>query len=259
MLRAATGLFASALLALAAPAGAEAAPLRTVYTISLIGLPVGRAEFRTTIDARRFKVEGTLSSAGLAELVSSTRGTSSVSGRIAGRRLLADRYALAYTSDGKSWASDLSLRSGSVVSAKVAPPARNPAPADFVPVRRAQLTSVVDPLSGLMIAPGKPGDLCRRTLNVYDGWSRIDLPLSPAGTERVRTDGFDGEAVVCTTTVRPVGGYRTSSNGLRFLRGKVIRLWFAPIGDTGVYAPVRVCIPTEVGPLSLTASTFAKP
>ncbi|WP_061931541.1 DUF3108 domain-containing protein [Aureimonas sp. AU22] len=259
MLRAAPSLLLLALLAGAAPAGADTRPVRTNYTISLIGLPVGRAEFQTTIDGSRFVVSGTLASAGLAELVSSTRGTSSVSGRIAGRRLLADRYALAYTSDGKSWASDLALRAGSVVSAKVAPPARTPAPADFVPVRRAQLTGVVDPLSGLMIKPGAPQDLCRRTLNIYDGWSRIDLPLEPAGTESFRTDGFEGEATVCTTTVRPVSGYRTSSNGLKFLKGRTIRLWFAEIGDTGIYAPVRVRIPTEVGPLTLTASTFAKP
>ncbi|RIX99237.1 DUF3108 domain-containing protein [Aureimonas flava] len=260
MPRAAPGLLALALSAAAvAPAGAEAPALRTSYTISLIGLPVGRAEFRTTIDGTRFAVWGTLSSAGLAELVSSTRGTSSVSGRIAGPRLLADRYALAYTSDGKSWSSDLALRGGGVVSTKIAPPARSPAPADFVPVRPAQLASVVDPLSGLMIKPGKPEDLCRRTLALFDGWSRIDLPLAPAGTESFRADGFQGDATVCTTTVRPVGGYRTSSKGLKFLRGKTIRLWFAPIGETGVYAPVRVRVPTEVGPLTLTASTFAKP
>ena len=258
MPRALPGLLALALLLSAAPAGAEAPALQTTYAITLIGLPVGRAEFRTTIDGARFKVEGTLSSAGLAELVSSTRGTSSVSGRIAGRRLLADRYALAYTSDGKSWVSDLSLRAGSVTAIRVAPPARNPAPADFVPVRRAQLADVVDPLGGLMIKADTPADLCRRTLKVFDGWSRIDLPLTPAGTETVRIDGFEGEASVCTTTVRPVSGYRTSSKGLAFLKGKVIRLVFAEIGDTGIHAPVRVRIPTEVGPLTLAATTFAK-
>ncbi len=193
MPRTLAGLLALSLLALALPAKAEAPALRTRYTISLIGLPVGRAEFLTTIDGARFKVSGTLSSAGLAALVSSTRGTSSVSGRIAGRRLLPDRYALAYTSDGKSWSSDLSLRAGSVVSAKVAPPAKNPAPADFVPVRRAQLADVVDPLSGLMVKPAKPEDLCRRTLPVFDAGAgstcpsrRAEANASPPTASRAR-------------------------------------------------------------------------
>ncbi|WP_182085150.1 DUF3108 domain-containing protein [Aureimonas sp. ME7] len=252
-------LLLAAALSTVAPAGAEPLRLRTNYTISLIGLPVGRAEFRTRIDGQRYDVSGTLSSAGLAELVSSTRGTSSVSGRVRGDRLLAERYKLAYTSDGKSWSSDLRLRSGRVSGVDVAPPARTPAPADFIPVKPAELAAVVDPLSGLMIKPGKPEDLCRRTLPVFDGWTRLDLPLSPAGTKPVRTEGFAGDAVVCSTTVRPVSGYRTSSNGLKFLRGKRIELWFAPVRDTGIYAPVRVRIPTEVGPLTLSASRFAAP
>lgn len=250
-----------ALPAALAPASAQA-PLKTEYRISLIGLPVGRASFETRLSASRFSVSGSLSSAGLAELVSSTRGTSTVSGRIRGDRLLAERYHLDYTSDGKSWRSDVRFAAGRAVSSDVAPPARSPAPADYVPVRAAQLARVVDPLSGLMIKPrgGDTAAICRGSLPFYDGWSRLDLQLSPGGPARdFSSEGFTGKATVCNARIRPVSGYRTSSNGIRYLQGRDIQLWFAPVGDSGVHAPVHVRIPTEVGPLTLTATRFAEP
>ena len=254
-------LFSFVVAAMAASPLAAAEPLRTVYSISLIGLPVGRAQFETRLEPTRFSVSGTLSSAGLAELVSSTRGTSSVTGRIRNGGPQAERYHLDYTSDGKSWRSDVRFRAGSAVSSDVAPPARSPAPADFVPVKPSQLRGVVDPLSGLMIRPsGDASSICRRTVPFYDGWSRLDLVLSPgAGEQAFRADGFDGKAVACNVRIRPVSGYRTSSNGIKYLRDRTIQLWFAPIRHSGIYAPVYVRIPTQVGPLTLTATTFAKP
>ena len=252
-------LVLTALLA-ALPARADG-PLQTDYAISLIGLPVGRAHFETRLSPTRYSVSGTLSSAGLAELVSSTRGTSSVSGRVGPTRLFAERYRLEYTSDGKSWRSDVRYRGTRAVSADVAPPAKSPAPSDFVPVKPAQLASVVDPLSGLMLKPSRdPASLCGRTAPFFDGWSRLDLVLSPGdGARDFKADGFSGKAIACNARIRPVSGYRTSSNGIKFLQGRTIQLWFAPIGDSGVYAPVYVRIPTQVGPLTLTATRFAKP
>lgn len=256
-------LAASALVLAGLTSSAGAAPevLTTTYAISLIGLPVGRASFATTLDGPRYKVEGTLSSAGLAELVSSTKGTSSVSGRIAGDRLFAERYRLAYTSDAKSWSSDVRFRNGRAVSASVAPPPRNPPHADFLPVLPAQLAAVVDPLSGLMLKPAKadPASLCSRKVPFYDGWSRLDLALSPNGLRDFSADGFEGKAIVCNVRVQAVSGYRTSSNGIKYLSNRVLQIWFAPVRGSGIYAPVYVRIPTEVGPLSLTATTFAKP
>jgi len=244
-----------ALLGAVLPAATQT--LQTQYAITLIGLPVGRASFETRIEDGRYTVSGTLASAGLADLVSTTRGTSSVSGRIRGDRVEAERYRLDYTSDGRTWSADVRYRNGRALSATVAPPLRSPPPADFVAVAPAQLRAVVDPLSGLMVK-STPEALCRRTIPFYDGWSRLDLALSPGGREPFEAEGFSGEATVCEVRVRPVSGYRRSSNGLRYLADKVLRIGFAPIGDTGLQAPVFVRIPTQVGPLRLTATTFAK-
>jgi hypothetical protein len=234
--------------------------LQTDYRISLIGLPVGRAHFETRLSPTRYSVSGSLSSAGLAELVSSTRGTSSVSGRVRPDRLTAERYRLQYTSDKKSWRADVRFSGGRALSSDIAPPAPTPPPSDFVPVKASQLSDVVDPLGGLMLKPGgDPASVCRRTVPFYDGWSRLDLVLSPGGGEQdFQADGFSGKAIACNARIRPVSGYRTSSNGLKYLRERTIQLWFAEVRDSGIYAPVYVRIPTQVGPLTLTATRFAK-
>jgi len=247
-----------ALLSCVAPAAAAPVDAVTAYRISLIGLPVGRAEFKTRLDDKRYTVSGTLSSAGLAELVSSTRGTSSVTGTVRPDRLEAERYQLDYTSDGRSWSSDVRYRRGRAVSASVAPPPRQPRPADFVAVTPAQLARVVDPLSGLMLKPRDADAVCMGSLPFYDGWSRLDLVLSPNGRRDFQADGFSGEAMVCNVRIRAVSGYRTSSKGLKYLADKTLQIWFAPVRDSGIYAPVYVRVPTEVGPLTLTATTFAK-
>lgn len=242
------------------PGLAEAQTLTTRYTISLIGLPVGRAEFQTELRPSSYSVSGTLGSAGLADLVSKTNGRSSVSGRIRPDRLEAERYLLSYTSDKKSWKADVRYKGGRAVSADTAPPLRQPPPNDYVPVTQNQLSRVVDPLSGLMVKPGREAAaVCRRTLPFYDGWSRLDLQLSPDGEDDFEADGYRGKVQVCNVRIKPVGGYRSSSNGLKFLANKTLKIWFAPVRDSGIYAPVYVRIPTQVGPLSLTATTFAKP
>jgi hypothetical protein len=246
-------------LAAAALAGgaASAETMSTRYNVALIGLPVGQASFDTEITGRSYSVDGTLSSVGLADIVSTVKGTSSVAGRISGDRLLASRYDLDYSSDKRSFRSNVAFRSGRVASSAVEPKARPHK--DYIPVSPDQLRSVVDPLSGLMIKPKRGADdLCQRTLAFFDGWSRLDLKLSPAGRKAFRTDGFDGDAVVCSVRVQPVSGYKPTSKGVQFIARQTLEIWFAPIRETGIYAPVYARVPTEIGPLTFRAATFAK-
>ncbi|GGE13605.1 hypothetical protein GCM10011390_35880 [Aureimonas endophytica] len=237
------------------PAAADT--LSTRYDVSLIGLPVGRAEFKTEISGNAYSVDGTLSSSGLADLLTTIKGTSSVAGRIAGDKLFATRYGLDYKSGKKVYKSDVAFQSGRVASAEVQPKAK--VNKDFVPVQPEQLRQVVDPLSGLMLKPVKtPDDLCTRTLPFYDGWSRVDLKFSPAGRKPIETDGFKGEAIACDVRIQPVSGYKVTSSGVKFIVRQTVQIWFAPIGATGIYAPVYARVPTQIGPLTFNASTFAK-
>ncbi|MFD2236664.1 DUF3108 domain-containing protein [Aureimonas populi] len=255
MLNARPILLLAFLLGLAMPQAAGAQSFSSDYVVSLIGIPIGRASFQTSIGRGDYSVSGTLGSSGLGSLVSRTDGTSSVAGRIRGGALQAERYRLAYTSDGRSWSSDVRMSGGRVRSSTVAPQREGPRPTDYVPVAQGHLRSVVDPLSGVMIR-AEASEVCNRSLPLYDGWSRLDLRLSPAGTRRFSATGFSGQAVVCHARIAPVSGYRRGSKGLNFLQGQTIQLWFAPLGETGIFAPVYARVPTQIGPLSLTATRF---
>lgn len=246
------------LLAAVAAEPVAAEPLSTRYDVSLIGLPVGRASFDTTISGNAYSVVGTLASSGLADIVTTIKGKSSVAGRIQGTKLFAHSYGLDYSSDKKTYRSAVTFRSGKVSTTDVAPKVTKPK-ADYVPVSASQLSAVVDPLSGLMLkGKATPDSLCQRRLPFFDGWSRLDLVMSPAGTKPFATDGYKGDVVVCNVRIEPVSGYRAASRGMKFIQRQTIELWFAPIKETGIFAPVYARIPTEIGPLTLRASVFAK-
>ncbi|MCE7030789.1 DUF3108 domain-containing protein [Jiella avicenniae] len=242
------------------PATAPAAADRVVtteYGMALIGLIIGKATFDTKIDGNSFSVKGRMSSAGLGQLVSKTGGTSQVSGRVTSRGFAPERYGLDYTSDGKRWSSDVSFRSGRVTGSNVSPKRSADEKPSYVPVQRSQLASVVDPLSGMMVRTSDPASVCRRTLPLYDGWSRLDLKLSPKARRTVSLSGYDGDAVVCNVRIDPVSGYDKKSKGLRFLKNQTIELWFAPIARPDVFVPVYVRIPTTIGPLTLQATSVS--
>ena len=248
------------ILALAAglPIGtaASAQTVTTNYGMSIIGLPIGKASFDTVIDGSRFMVNGSMSSAGLGSLVSDTGGTSRVSGRVTNKGFFANSYGLDYTSDRKRWTSKVAFNGGRVLSAEVSPKRNKPKPG-YVPVQRSQLSSVVDPLSGLMLKASDAGAVCRRTLPMYDGWSRLDLKLSPSGTRSFEMPGYSGTASVCSARISPVSGYDKSSKGLAYLKNQTIEVWFAPIARKDVFVPVYARIPTQVGALTLSATSVS--
>lgn len=238
------------------PAVAAERTITTTYGATILGLPIGQASFDTVIDGDAFRIDGTLSSAGIGSLVSDTSGTSSVSGRVGEERFWAERYRLDYSNGDKRWTSDVRFRNGQAVSATIGPK-RDNKEKSFVPIEKSQLTSVVDPLAGLMIKADGAGDVCNRTLPFYDGWSRLDMRLSPAGTRPFAMEGYSGEAAVCEVRIRPVGGYDRDSKGLKYLQDRTIEMWFAPIAAEDVYVPVHVAIPTTIGSLTLAAKSVS--
>ena len=239
-----------------APRMAKAAEqtVTTRYGMAIIGLPIGKASFDTVIDGNRFMVNGSMASAGLGSLVSDTGGTSRVSGHVTNSGFAASSYGLDYTSDKKRWTSKVAFSGGRVTSANVSPK-RNKQKPGYIPVERSQLSSVVDPLSGLMVKTDSASSVCNRTLPLYDGWSRLDLVLSPSGSRQYDMNGYSGPATICTARIRPVSGYDKGSKGLNYLKSKAIEVWFAPIARKDVFVPVYARIPTQIGALTLSATS----
>ena len=252
------GWVAGAFLSLAVVAGA--APVssaeiehRTDYSIRLSGLPVATATFRSEFNGNRYTISGSLQSAGLADIFSSTRGTTSVSGTVSRGRLQASNYSVTYKSGKRSRAIDVTFNNGNVITASMVPPRKKPK--NWVPVSGADMRAVLDPISGLIIPAGNR--VCPKTLPIFDGESRMDLKLSSKGTRPYSTKGFEGDAVVCGIRFIPKSGYRKGRDDVEYLRKlSTMEIWFAKADGANVYAPVYVRIPTKLGPVTVSATRF---
>ena len=238
-----------------APLPALAAQFVTDYTISYSGLPVARSTFISTVDGNALKVEGSLQSAGLGALFSSTSGSASLSGRISGNRIESERYEMRYTSGKKSSVTRIAFSGGNVTESWFDPPSKPRA--DRVAVKPNQLKGVVDPLMAGIVAASSAGRVCNRTIQFFDGELRGDLVLRSAGSEKFSARGYKGDAIRCAVKFKPVSGYRTSNKSIAYMsKGERAIISFAPIAGTQLYAPVKVQVTTSVGTVTVRATRF---
>lgn len=252
------GLFAAAAVLVAAslPTAAQSpgpTQHRVEYRVSFIGLPVAQATFTTIIDGISFSVDGNLKSAGVANIVGRTEGQSTVTGVVADDRMQASTYRLSYQSGDKEQSMAVDFQDGAVVKAVLNPQKKRTRP-DWVPTDQGDLQSVLDPIAGFML-PGD-ADVCDRTLPLFDGETRYDVHMSEAGREPFETDGFSGEAIVCTARAEMKAGYHAENSAVEFLRTAQAEVWFAKNEAADLYAPVFARIPTKLGPVRITATRF---
>ena len=218
------------------------------YTVSFLGLPVARSNFESVIAGDRFTVRGRISSAGVGKLFDGTTGTSKVSGRFVGKATRADSFRIEYRSGKKTQTTAISFGGGGVTKTVNVPALRKRN--NWVPLKVGDLRAVSDPISATLIRADAPGDVCDRTLKIYDGQMRVNLRLSHVGTGPV--SGYDGEAVTCSAKFVPVSGYRSTNRSVSYLRDRAaISISFAPLGETGIYAPVHASVSTTLGTVTV--------
>lgn len=235
--------------------GAEAQTFKSEFSISLYGLPLARTSFTTTVAKKRFSIKGAVNSAGVGALFDDTRGNVSVDGQVSGNGVRPASYALTYVSGKKNKSTRLGFSGGSVVSTQNVPPVRPKG--EWIEVQAAQLKAVSDPLTGLVVRAASLGETCSRTVRVFDGETRADLILSPLRMGTYATKGYSGPVAECAVRFMPVSGYQKGKKQLEYLRrNKNIRISFAPIGDTGLYAPIAARVGTTVGTVAVDALRF---
>jgi hypothetical protein len=223
------------------------------YNISLGILPIATASFSSEFGDGDYKITGSFKSAGIADIISRVSADTSVTGRILDDRLQAEQYNLVYRMGKRTRVYDVEYRNGDVTETTVKPePRRNPE--TWIPVTEKDLHAVLDPLSGLIF----PGDakICPNRLPIYDGESRMDLVLTPMGSKPFSTDGFKGDAIVCSIKYVPRSGFRRGRSDIEYLKKTPMEIWFAKAQSANVYAPVYARIPTRMGQLYVTAVKY---
>ena len=259
------GFLAASSATRAAPARAalpkdEQPQTRLRYSVSLAGLPIARVDLTLAAAGDHYTSQLTWTTSGLADVFAGARGDATASGQFGPRRPIPTTYTLASGEGRKAVKVMLAMTGGTVKAAEAEPPSR-PAP-DRIPLQPQHRVDVLDPLSAVLMparadAPDG-GDICRRTLSIFDGWTRYDIRLSPRTTLPNRRPGVTGPIVVCSARYVPVAGHRSEHKTTRFMEANEdLSVVFGHLEKAGVWVPLKVSVRTMVGTAETEIDTIA--
>lgn len=249
----------AALLAASVPGSAGAAAPQAFhgeYTVSYLGLSVARATFKSRYENEVYSIQGSVSTAGLAQIFDDTKGTVSTSGRVLANGIQPGKFRADYTSGKKKSLIDIRFDGGKVVSTEVIPKPKRRGSA-WLPLDMSDLAAVADPISATVIRADTMEKVCGRTVKLYDGEMRADLNLALVSKGKISVKGYEGPTITCRLSFVPVSGFSKKRKALKYLQDKSrIDVTFAPLGKTGIYAPVRATVGTQIGTITLDARRF---
>lgn len=234
---------------------ADAETLRARYSVTLLGLPLGVATLEGEIGPR-YRIEAFTKLSGLASMVSNSHGGATASGVVAEGRVIPSGYATTATNSEMTRTVRMGEAGGVATAVEIAPPFE-PKP-DRVPLTEADKRGVVDPLSALVMPAASLGPAaCNRRLPVFDGYTRFDVTLSYVGTRNVKLRGYAGPVAVCAARYTPIAGHRPNRPATKFMAAnKAMEVWLAPVGASGVVAPTRISVKTQIGSVVIDAQSF---
>lgn len=245
--------------AIAAPSASSAAGPESFtadYSVTFLGIPVARASFTSRYEGTSYSIDGSVSSAGMAQIFDDTKGTIRASGQLSDSRLRPQSFRADYTSAKKASLVDIRFSNGTVASTKVIPAPKKRGN-DWTPLRSGDLAGVADPITATVVRAESLDDVCNQTVKMYDGEMRSNLRLSYASTGSMAVKGYDGPTITCRMGFEPVSGYLKGRKALEFLKNRSkIMVTFAPLGQTGVYAPIYATVGTEIGTITIKARRF---
>ena len=238
-------------------AHAEGATARivAVYKVAIGSFNLGDFRVTTTLRGDGYEMRGEGRFSILEGLVFEWRGATASRGRVTPEGPEPSMYALNYTNGGKKGERlRMTFDDGAVQKISIVPRKRpNPR---TIPVTRAQLEGVLDPLSGAFLTarssnPNGDINVCNRTLPVFDGRQRFDLVLKPKKAVMVRNKSpgaYSGPAVICRVKFIPIAGYPRGDPAIQHMsRSNEIEVWLIPVRRTQMYVPYRIVLPTPVG------------
>lgn len=234
--------------------------VRAVYSINFNGMSVGEFSIRANLADREYNLTADAKISVLAGLIFEWTGKTVSSGRVVNNNPSPNSYSFGYEVGDKHEKIDLRFSESGVREVAINPPAR--LPASRIPVTRAHLQNVVDPLSAVLMLTANrdkgPTDVCNHRLPIFDGKQRYDLVLSYKRTKRVSTDeGYKGPAYVCKVKFVPIAGHKVGDADNNYAaRNESMEVWMVPVSQSGLFVPYYIYIPTHVGVATLTAVRF---
>ena len=259
----AAGLAAAATLSLttAAPAGAERAPMpgadavRVDYKGYFLGILVMRASVEASLTADAFQGGTVFRTAGLAGFVKSSSVASTNAGvRDADGGFRPTTYEHTEINGKKTRSVAMEFTEADVVTT-VTPPFGSLGDPAATAEQRAEAVDPVTSLLQIMMPAGEAP--CSRTIEVFDSKLRYNLVFEPVGSERIRVEGFNGEAHRCRVFYRPIAGFDPEDMADPSVYDTPFNIWLAK-RDDGMLAPVRISARVSGVPVRIDAASIAR-
>jgi hypothetical protein len=243
------------------PALAKDQKITAKYDISFNGLSIGDFLFVSNFWKSSYDMKARASISILGGLLFEWRGDTESSGRMHSRGPRPDTFRFGYRTSDRRGQVDLGFSGNRVTQLDVTPPQRTSS--RQVPITRAHLQDVVDPLSALVMLSksglGKSSrQVCSGHIPIFDGNARYDLRLSYKQSSTVHAGyGFRGKAFVCKVKFVPIAGHKRGDQESEFAaKTNGIEVWMVPLKKAGIYVPHYIRIPTPAGTASMTALNF---
>jgi hypothetical protein len=238
---------------------AAAETIKAHYALSLMGVSIGSAFATGTLD-RNYRIDISMRTTGLANLVNNTKGAATASGGLSAGGPSPTAYANTTSNEDEVRTVRMSLAGNAVRAVEVKP---EPWDAEQrIPVTDGAKRRVVDPVSALIMSVPQGQELtgpaaCNRTISVFDGITRFDIALTYSGEQTANTRGYAGPVAVCSARYTPIAGHRPDSKSTRYMaENRDINVWLAPLPESHVVVPIHIDMRTGAGDLVIDASEF---
>jgi len=238
---------------------AQAQRLDARYVISMTGIRVGQSAWTVNLEEDRYSVSASGGSVDILNVLLRGEGVARVAGSIKDGRLVPSAFSSSLTEDSEKVDLKMTFEDGNVTAVEDNAPPPSP---DRVPLAQSHAQGVLDPLTALIIPDEGGGavpakESCNRTLAIFDGRRRYDLVLSFKRMEQMRDKAEGASVLVCNVILRPIAGHRANSMIMKYVAGRRdMEIAFAAIAGTRFLAPFRLSVPTLIGTMAISATSF---
>lgn len=237
---------------------------KTKFSVKFGGLTVGTASFDIKLNDEHYQMSGRGTTAGLARLFSSGKGSFDSTGIIDEDKIVAATHSVFVREKKKDATLKMSFTDKSVTDVEMIPDKRKKHinSKQWVPIQAKHMQNVVDPASSLLMPiayedASDPRKVCGRSLEIFDGQSRYTMKLSYKTTRAVQTKGYKGFAHVCKLKYVPIAGYRKGRKNVEYMRkNERMEFWLAPITGTNIFTPIRIEVATQYGKITAVPQYF---
>jgi hypothetical protein len=232
------------------------------YTISLLGITVGKGTWELDINNNQYLENATGRISGVASKLISGEGSASTHGTLVGNHAQPAAFDADVKTDAEIDNIKMVFDATGITDLVVEPPLPIAPKIDRVPITEADRKGVLDPLSSLLIIADSDDVLkpqaCVSRIPVFDGRRRYDIALSFKRMDNVKADtGYQGPVVICSIHVTPIAGHRVGGSIAQLLiKSDAMEVALAPLPGTRILAPFQAAIATAVGTLWIVADRF---